>query len=727
MSGRMWCDGRSGLLAIAAFALLVAGVVSADPVDAKTAKTMAQGWLACTGHLDQALLDRKVKSVKAVKDGQKLLYYAVSLSPEGYILASPDNEIEPVIGFSATGKFNRKTIPTTKIADQISRVQAGVLKKVKAQRSALKGAPANGTMVKPTEVVTADANTAKWNKLIQKSKTKDSGDHVFNASTNFESRLNMYVEPMLKSTWGAGNVNGEACFNYYTPTFWHEPDDAYPKNLNTLNHNTNAVPPISPPPNAGTFPDLHCTEYKEGQASNCGTAPLVPVISQILRYHAYQRNDGMAPYNEDPQIGWRSVVSADFHRDPPPDGNLHGFEQWFKFMGGDGVGGKYDFTKMPLKPGATLTVDERKMIGKFCFDICLTIHPSFSMGLSGGSCADGYDGRPGPKPSASIAYPTFGYAARGAASWADVRAGLDAGCPSHGYAGDPPSEDPNFMHTWPAHHFVVHGYGKFLEGNSWYYKCDNEWYTLELGSMRNFMFELNHDGGSLVAIIFSNIWPDIAKNMVTDGVSATGGPGLHAATDNVISGRVYDISGAPLQGATVTLKDAGGVVLTTTTTSPYGVYAFIKPNAAYQLTVAKGSFIFYNVASGTATGSATLAGVNSWGNDFKQKTSPVISTAEVVTITGSSVTILAKVIDNGGEAIVETNPPVNYGAYCDLTANPTKNADGLTCVVTPSPDSSKFYVNFTGLIKGNTYHIRAFAKNPTFGISYGGDCLFLSE
>ena len=72
MSGQVCFYMRQGLFALwFALCVFLSGVVSADSIDAKTVKTMVKGWLNYSpGHLDKSLLDRTIKAVKAVKDGQ---------------------------------------------------------------------------------------------------------------------------------------------------------------------------------------------------------------------------------------------------------------------------------------------------------------------------------------------------------------------------------------------------------------------------------------------------------------------------------------------------------------------------------------------------------------------------------------------------------------------------------------------------------------------------------
>ena len=93
-------------------------------------------------------------------------------------------------------------------------------------------------------------------------------------------------------------------------------------------------------------------------------------------------------------------------------------------------------------------------------------------------------------------------------------------------------------------------------------------------------------------------------------------------------------------------------------------------------------------------------------------------------LTGTSATVIAKVVSEGGQSV-----GANYGVYCTLTKEdaPTANAAGLTVTINAGSTASRFSATITGLQKGTTYHVRAFATNTSFGTGYGGDCEFFSE
>ena len=77
-----------------------------------------------------------------------------------------------------------------------------------------------------------DANTSQWSRFIAKGKElAKSGKEKenFKGSSDVVSRLNMRVQPLIKSSWGTVNAGGLACYNYYTPSYWTEPDVHIPK------------------------------------------------------------------------------------------------------------------------------------------------------------------------------------------------------------------------------------------------------------------------------------------------------------------------------------------------------------------------------------------------------------------------------------------------------------------------------------------------------------------
>jgi len=95
------------LLPLVLLFFFVMGLNSA-PVPVGTAKKAAEGWLSLGTHRLGEDMDKPLESVEPVKDSTgKTLFYVANLSPEGYIIFSSDDFLEPVIAFTPSGKYDK--------------------------------------------------------------------------------------------------------------------------------------------------------------------------------------------------------------------------------------------------------------------------------------------------------------------------------------------------------------------------------------------------------------------------------------------------------------------------------------------------------------------------------------------------------------------------------------------------------------------------------------------
>ncbi|BDU71597.1 C10 family peptidase [Mesoterricola silvestris] len=249
--------------------------------------------------------------------------------------------------------------------------------------------------------------------------------------------------------------------------------------------------------------------------------------------------------------------------------------------GGDGVGGAYVWSDMPLSPGAATTDAQRKMIGSLCLDAGLSVNMAYA--------ADGSGATTSKVPGALMT--TFKYAnafygyrnmdeLSGHGLTDMVQPDLDAGYPVIlAITGD------------GGHAVVADGYG--YTGSTLYHHLnlgwggsDNAWYNLpDIGTFANF---------NLIHGCVYNAFP--------------------SGTGEVISGRITDGAGTPVPGVTVT----GGTV--TSTTNAAGIYALKGVTAGIQTITATRSGQTYPQAvriTGSSVANTTTTG-NLWGVDLVQ-------------------------------------------------------------------------------------------------------------
>lgn len=100
----------------------------------------------------------------------------------------------------------------------------------------------------------------------------------------------------------------------------------------------------------------------------------------------------------------------------------------------------------------------------------------------------------------------------------------------------------------------------------------------------------------------------------------------------------------------------------------------------------------------------------------KSKEIPVIMTDFVSSVTAISATCGGTIEDDGGAEII------SRGVCWSIYANPT-SSNSKTVL---RNDDNPFECNINGLIKGTTYHVRAFATNSA-GTAYGEDVTFTTK
>ena len=101
---------RSAALSYLAVLLLffLSASLPAAPVSAQLARLFAQQWLASADKpLKADFSAHSISEVSAIENAAGLLIgYHVALQPEGYVIISADDRIQPLVSFSARGTYD---------------------------------------------------------------------------------------------------------------------------------------------------------------------------------------------------------------------------------------------------------------------------------------------------------------------------------------------------------------------------------------------------------------------------------------------------------------------------------------------------------------------------------------------------------------------------------------------------------------------------------------------
>lgn len=421
----------------------------AAPTNARQAKEIVKLWLQHDSKPLGTKLGTKIKGVKSYRSRAGVIhYFVVFLKPQGFVVVSADDLVEPIVAFSRATRFDsssRHPLGALLSKDLKSRIQYARAAQRKAKGRFTKSAHAS--LLKARK---------KWQTLLQKNPSR--------SILGIYSLSDPRVDPLVQSQWN----QADSIYNYYTPNHY---------------------------------------------VSGC----VATATAQVMRFHQWPTT----------AVGTSSfTIYVDDHA------------QTASLRGGDGAGGPYRWSDMPLLPYYGVSEVQRQAIGALLYDVGVAANMEYSSYGSGAAMSTSSD---------TLMY-VFNYAQSvylgsylGALSINDqtigngINTNLNAGYPvmlgilgSGGHAVV--SDGYGFDATTPYHHINM-GWG----GNS------DAWYNLpNVGTYYNF---------SALNMIIYNIFPQGAGE--------------------IISGRVTDSSGQPISGVTVSAAGISDV------SNDRGIYALV--------------------------------------------------------------------------------------------------------------------------------------------------------
>ncbi len=314
----------------------------------------------------------------------------------------------------------------------------------------------------------------------------------------------------------------------------------------------------------------YCYNYFTPNHYPCGCGPTA--AAQLMRYHQY------------PTAGVGvSSFEVTVENDPNPYWTM-------TLKGGDGAGGPYNWSLMPLDPDGDTPDAQRQAIGALCHDVGAAVQARY-----------------GPRGTSSDFF-TLGnalqsvfYFSQAIAAFNNYRSietgslysmlnpNLDAGLPTllaikgdlggHAVVCDGYGYDHGTLY----HHLNL-GWGA-------YYAADTAWYALPMVDPAGATF-------TLVLSCLYNVYP--------------------SGFGEIVSGRITDAGGRPIAGATITAEQAG-VGSRSVYSNKRGIYALsrLPSSKEYFLGVEKVGYSFATrtVATGRSEDYQNGCG-NQWGIDF---------------------------------------------------------------------------------------------------------------
>ncbi|MHB8068390.1 MAG: C10 family peptidase [Desulfobaccales bacterium] len=196
----------SGILSVWLFIWLLGAVLLAvpgawaKPTTPQQAQTAVMNWLGLDAMPLGAAMGRQVKEVQTFNHEGAPAYYVVYLNPAGLVILPADDLVEPIIAFLPSGYYDPS--PANPLGALVSQDLPGRVLQARAVE-------AKGPETLAPETPHAQAQQ-KWSLLLKPTGPKAS---EFGVSSISDVRVASFVG----SRWDQSTVNGNNCYNYYTP------------------------------------------------------------------------------------------------------------------------------------------------------------------------------------------------------------------------------------------------------------------------------------------------------------------------------------------------------------------------------------------------------------------------------------------------------------------------------------------------------------------------------
>ncbi|MGB7581030.1 MAG: C10 family peptidase, partial [Sedimentisphaerales bacterium] len=514
-------------------------IVWAKAVPSNLAREVVNGWLAKEAKPMGSRLGSEVENVKTFTDSNgQPVYYVVVLKPNGFVVVSADDLVEPIVCFSSGGSYDSSA--RNPLGALVSRDIPARINVSRSVHAKLLAGNSTGDLTKQQAMVhkSGEKAFAKWAELLGRW-----GGHPVSGAEPVSSVSDVRVSPFLQTEWGQDVIScssDRACYNYYTPG-----------------------------------------GYGNGDPSNYPAGCVATAMAQYMRFWQYPVSG----------VGTPSFTIT-----------VNGASQTAHLRGGDGSGGAYNWSQMPLAPDCSTTLAQREAIGDLTYDAGVAVKMDYESDGSGAYISD----------AATAMVDTFGYsnAIKGGDEIDNIGDGLDGMINPNLDYGNPVILGISDFEG-DGHAVVADGYG--YQSSTLYHHLnmgwdgdDDVWYNLP-----------NIDAASIDPTASS--FEIVDSTIYNIYISGTG---------EIISGRVTAAdTNTPISGATVTaVMTGGGTYQTTTNTN--GIYALanVPSNSTYTISVASygHSFTDQTANTGQSQNGAVTSG-NCWAIDF-------VSSQDVVAI-----------------------------------------------------------------------------------------------
>jgi len=179
----------------------------AKPTTADQAQHLARFWLAHHNNrpLD-TLLGSQIKGTKIFRNNAgDILYFVISLAPDGFVIVPGDDLVEPIIAFAPHGEYDpSEQNPLTALVSRDVPRRLVLAQEEEAQ------ARARGVPFEPRGFRRQARD--KWERWQGEPLTTNAP-----ADASLAGVSDVRVAPLVQSKWSQTTEGSNACYNYYTP------------------------------------------------------------------------------------------------------------------------------------------------------------------------------------------------------------------------------------------------------------------------------------------------------------------------------------------------------------------------------------------------------------------------------------------------------------------------------------------------------------------------------
>lgn len=174
----------------------------ARPTTADEAEKVVAGWLKTNARPLGTALGRQIIKIETfIDDNDQPVYYVVYLQPNGFVIVSADDLVEPIIAFADDGTFEPSLEnPLGALVNNDLNGRITTVRNTFSLQMEVPGGP-----------------RSKWRHLISLAEASENGFGLMGLITLSDVR----VEPLIKSKWGQRYICGKNGYNYYTPNNYH--------------------------------------------------------------------------------------------------------------------------------------------------------------------------------------------------------------------------------------------------------------------------------------------------------------------------------------------------------------------------------------------------------------------------------------------------------------------------------------------------------------------------